>query len=469
LEDFRILGGCSASERWKGTKTELGAFIDFLSDSRIEAVPLLAGWAITQGPIEAGEFARLRAQFAAQLEQAGRLDGLLLALHGAMCAEGTDDCEGAILELIRERVGPDLPIALTLDLHANLTRRIVHYANVVIGYKTYPHVDFYRCGWTGAEMLSKTLRAEIAPVTAMVKIPMIVPAENMQTANGPMADIFGLGKSVQRTHPEILDVSAFGVQPWPDIEEMGCATVTVTNRNQSLADQCCRQMAEKFWQERRQFEVALLSPAEAIQVALATEGQPCVLSESSDSPTAGSPGDSAEMLRALLDYAPGTSAASWVRDPAAVECTWGLVPGTPVELPVGAGFDKINRSPVRIRGVIRSSSQGQFVPRGTVYEGMRFDMGRTTVLEVGAISLLVSEKAVPVVNPELYRSQGVEPMEKKIVIVKSPTNFRAEYATLAVKMILVDTPGVSSASLRNLPYRRISRPLYPLDEVEFTA
>jgi len=467
LEDFRISTGSSVLERWKGTNTEAGAFIDFLSDSRIEAVPLFAGWAITQGPIEGNEFALLKTQIAKELEQAGRLDGLLLALHGAMCAEGTDDCEGAILELIRERVQPGLPIVLTLDLHANITGRIVQYANAVVGYKTYPHVDFYSCGWTGAGLLGRTVRGEITPVTAMVKIPMIVPAENMQTTAGPMADVLAVGESARRAHPEILDVSTFGVQPWLDIEEMGCATLTVTNHNRPLGDQCCRRMADKFWQERIRFEITLLSPAQAIQVALATEGKPVVLSESSDSPTAGSPGDSAEMLEALLEHAPGTSAAIWVRDPAAVQCSWGLAPGTPVELPIGAGFDKINRRPVSIRGIVRSSSDGQFVPRGTVYKGMRFEMGRTTVLDVGAISLLVSENAVPVVNPELYRSQGVEPMEKKIVIVKSPTNFRAEYATLAVKMILVDTPGVSSPNLRNVPYRRVSRPIYPLDELEF--
>ena len=456
-------------EKWRGTKTELGAFIDFLSESRIEAIPLLAGWAITQGPIEEDEFARLKGKIAAELEQAGRLDGLLLALHGAMCAEGTDDCEGAILELIRKEAGPDLPIVLTLDLHANVTRRIVQWANAVIGYKTYPHVDFYQCGCVGAEMLSRTIQGEISPVAAMVKIPMIVPAENMQTTAGPMADVLALGDSFRRQHPEILDVSAFGVQPWLDIEEMGCATVTVADRNRPLADQCSLQMAQKFWEERHRFDVTLLSPTEAIEMALATEGQPVVLSESSDSPTAGSPGDSAEMLRALLDHAPGTSAAVWVRDPAAVERTWGLAPGTPVQLEIGASFDKINRFPVRIRGVFRSSSEGQFVPKGTVYQGMHFEMGRTTVLQIGAISLLVSEKAVPVVNPELYRSQGVEPMEKKIVIVKSPTNFRAEYAPFAAKMILVDTPGVSSANIRKLPYRRVPRPIYPLDDMEFMS
>jgi microcystin degradation protein MlrC len=467
LEDFRILTGSSALEKWSGTKTELGAFIDFLSDSRIEAVPLFAGWAITQGPIEEDDFARLKGMIAVELERAGRLNGLLLALHGAMCAEGTDDCEGAILELIRRTAGHDLPIVLTLDLHANVTRRIVQWANAVIGYKTYPHVDFYRCGWMGAEMLNRTIQGEISPVAVMTKLPLIVPAENMQTTAGPMADVLALGKSFRRQHPEILDVSAFGVQPWLDIEEMGCATLTVADRNRPLADQCCREMAKKFWDERHRFDVTLLSPAEAIQMALATEGQPVVLSESSDSPTAGSPGDSAEMLKALLDHAPGTSAAIWVRDPAAVERTWGLAPGTPVQLEVGAGFDKINRFPVRIRAVFRSSSEGQFVPGGTVYQGMHFEMGRTSVLEIGAISLLVSEKAVPVVNPELYRSQGVEPKDKKIVIVKSPANFRAEYAPLAVKMILVDTPGVSSANIRKLPYRRVPRPLYPLDEMEF--
>ncbi len=469
LEDFGFLTGKASLEKWKGSRTELGGFVDFLAETQNEAVPLFSGWAITQGPIEKNEFEKMKFKIGAQLEQAGKLDGLLLALHGAMCAEGTDDCEGAILELIRSVLGPDLPIVLTLDLHANVTKRIVQLANAVIGYKTYPHVDFYETGRTAGGMLSRALRGEISPVTAMIKIPMIVPAENMQTAIGPMADVFSVGESFRREHPEILDVSVFGVQPWLDIDEMGCATVAVVDRKKQVAEQCCTQIAREFWEKRRGFEVTLLSPREAIEMALETEGQPVVLSESSDSPTAGSPGDSAELLRALLEYAPNASAALWVRDPVAVRRTWGLTSGTLVQLEIGAGFDKTNRSPVPVQGVVCSSSEGTFIPKGTVYKGMRFDMGRTTVLEIGAVSVLVSEKAVPVVNPELYRSQGVEPSDKKIVIVKSPSNFRAEYAPFAAKMILVDTPGISSANIRSLPYRRVPRPIYPLDETEFNA
>ena len=469
LEDFGFLTGKVSLEKWERSRTELGAFIDFLSETRMEAVPLFSGWAITQGPIERNEFENMKLKITAQLEQAGKLDGLLLALHGAMCAEGTDDCEGAILELVRNAVGPDLPIVLTLDLHANVTRRIVQLASAVIGYKTYPHVDFYETGRTAGEILSRTLGGKISPVAAMIKIPMIVPAENMQTTAGPMADVLSIGESFRRQHPEILDVSVFGVQPWLDIEEMGCAAVALGDRKQQMAEQCCVQMAREFWKKRRGIDVTLLSPREAIEMALATEGRPVVLSESSDSPTAGSPGDSAEMLRALLDYAPNAAAAVWVRDPVAVERTWGLAAGSLVQLEIGAGFDKINRSPVPIQGVVCSCSEGKFVPKGAVYKGMLFDMGRTTVLEIGAISILVSEKAVPVVNPELYRSQGVEPEDKKIVIVKSPSNFRAEYAPFAAKIIIVDTPGVSSANIRSLPYRRVPRPIYPLDEAEFIA
>lgn len=461
LADFSLREGDAIRERWVGTRTEIGGFFETLGDA---AVPLFAGWAITAGPIRAADFEAMKARVAAALRAAGPLDGVLLALHGAMCAEGTGDCDGAILEMVREIAGPACPVAVTLDLHANLTDRMVRAADAIIGYRTYPHVDMFETGEAAAGMLLRTLRGEIRPVTVMRKIPMIVPAENMQTTAGPMADVWVAAAGA----PGVLSASVFGVQPWLDVEEMGCSVVAVGNGDRRAAELCACHAARKFWERRHAFEVRLLPPRDAIAVALATEGCPVILAESSDSPTAGSPGDSADMLAALLRHAPGVPAALWLCDPAAVEKVWAAGCGAGLQLALGGAFDVVNRRPVAVRVVVRSLSGGTFVLKGHWNKGMAVAMGRTAVLEAGSISVVVSEKPASMIDPELYRSQGIEPREKKVVVVKSARGFRTDYEPFAAAIIVVDTPGCSSANLRSLAYRRVPRPIYPLDDFQWS-
>jgi microcystin degradation protein MlrC len=315
-------------------------------------------------------------------------------------------------------------------------------------------------------MMTRTLRNEIRPVTVMQKIPLIVPAENMQTTGGPMAEVFATGESIRAGHPEILSVSVFGVQPWLDIDEMGGATVVVTDGDTSFGRRCAVQMAKRFWAVKDEFEVHLVKPREAVRAALAVEGQPVVLSESSDSPSAGSPGDSADLLRALREVAPDASAALWVRDQPAVDRAWILRPGARLQTEVGATLDKRFRQPCALDGVIRSLSDGDFTLQGA-FRGRSAHMGRTAVVDVGKISVVLSESGAFMFDPEIYRSQGIEPRNKKIVVAKSATQFRYEYGPFAAGIIMVDTPGASSANLRTLPYERVSRPIYPLDSIEF--
>ncbi|MEN6601391.1 MAG: MlrC C-terminal domain-containing protein, partial [Bryobacteraceae bacterium] len=332
------------------------------------------------------------------------------------------------------------------------------------GYRTYPHVDMYETGASAGERLLRILAGEPRPRTVMRKLPMIVPGENMQTASGPMAEIWRYGEQLQR--PEILSFSVFGVQAWLDIDEMGCAVAAVTIGDEGEARTFCDAVARRFWDLRREFDVALLTPAEAIREGLATEGQPVVLSESSDSPTAGSPGDSADMLRALLEHAPGVPSAVWLRDETAAKCAWQAGIGARLSLELGGTHDRVNRRPVAVEAGVCALSDGRFVMTGSQYTGMQTTMGRAAVLRVGAVTVLVGSLPAPNIDPELYRSQGIEPSQKKIVVVKSANAFRAEYGPFAAKMLLVDTPGISSANLRSVPYKRVPRPIYPLDEMD---
>lgn len=467
VQDFSLVLGSGALERWGNTRTEVGGFCDVLSRSGEEMVPLFAGWAITAGPIQADEFEKMKTLVVEAVQKAGKLDAILLALHGAMCAEGVDDCEGELLSSIRERVGNELPIVITLDLHANITQKLVEKASAVIGYKTYPHIDTFETGQRGAELLLRTLKKEIRPVTVMQKIPLIVPAENMQTIQGPMAEIFSHGEAFRGEHSEILCVSVFGVQPWLDIEEMGCAVVVVADQSLRGAKRCAVETAKRFWALRDAFEVELLTPYQAIQGALEEKGRPVVLSESSDSPTAGSPGDSADLLQALLEHAPGTTAAIWVRDEKAVARCWEQRPGTRIKAEIGGRINRQFRRPVAVEAVIRSLSDGHFVFKGAWNAGMETEMGRTAVLEINRVSVVLSERPMSMIDAEVYRSQGIEPRDKKIVVVKSANGFRSEYGPFAARIIMVDTPGICSANLRSLPYQHVPRPIHPLDHAEF--
>jgi len=465
LEDFHLRLGPELVDHWRGTRTEIGGFLDVLERPDVEIVPILAGWAITKGRILESEFSRMKQILADSLRAALPLDGMLVALHGAMCAEGADDAEGALLEVIRGVAGASLPLCLTLDLHANVTERICRLADAVIGYRTYPHVDLHETATSAGEVLLRVLAGEPRPRTVMQKIPMIVPGENMQTAYGPFAEVWSYGKSLQT--PEIESFSVFGVQAWLDIEEMGGAVLAVTHRDEAKAREFCRLVAKRFWDLKKDFEVSFPPPDVAIKEALETPGQPVVLSESSDSPTAGSPGDSADMLRALLDGAPGVPATLWLRDEAAVEQAEQGQAGAKLRVSLGGAYDKVNRHPVTVDAEVLRFSDGNFVMTGSQYSGMKTSMGRATVLQVGAVTVLVSKLPAINIDPQLFRSQGIEPREKKIVVVKSATAFRAEYKPFAAKILMVDTPGVSTPNIRSIPFHHVSRPIYPLDELAF--
>ena len=370
------------------------------------------GWAITKGRIVESEFARMKQILADSLRAALPLDGMLVALHGAMCAEGADDAEGALLEVIRGIVGDSLPLCLTLDLHANVTERMCRLADAVIGYRTYPHQDLYETATTAGELLLRILAGEPRPRTFMQKVPMIVPGENMQTAYGPFAEVWSYAKSLHT--PEIESYSIFGVQAWLDIEEMGGAVLAVTNRDEAKAREFCRKVGKRLWDLKKEFEVNFPPPAVAIKEALETPGQPVVLSESSDSPTAGSPGRQRRHAaraarRALRACRPPCGCATKPPWNAPRRRAW--APGC--TFPWAAPTIRSTASPITVDAEVLRFSDGDFVMTGSQYHGMKTSMGRAAVLQVGAVTVLVSKLPAINIDPQLFRSQGIEPTRQE--------------------------------------------------------
>ena len=462
-EDFAPVFGRLAAEKHRNKLTEMGGFLATLEDRGVRAEPVCAAWAITAGRMIRRDFERLGEEFAAALRKARGFEALLLSLHGAQTAEGVDDAEGRLLELARDALGPRVPIVITLDLHANVTRKMVELSSGVFGYRTYPHIDMYEIGRRAADWALQILSGAVTPVIGFRKLPLIVPAENMQTTSGPMQALQARARRLERRRA-IENVSVFGVQPWLDIEEMGCSVVVTGDGDNELADRAASELSHDFWNRRREFEVKLVPPREAIERALKVQGGPVVLSESSDSTGSGSPGDSTGLLRELLRARLPEPACIFLVDPQAVDAAMRAGVGETLEMRIGGGFDRKNSKPVAVKARVRTLSDGRWTPRARGYNpGIEQSMGRAAVLEIGRLNVLTAERSTMTVDPELFRSHGLDPAYMKIVAVKSPNAFRAAYGPIAKEMMVVDTPGVSTARLESLPFRRAPRPIYPLD------
>jgi microcystin degradation protein MlrC len=278
------------------------------------------------------------------------------------------------------------------------------------------------------------------------------------------------GQNLESTGKAVA-ASVFTVQPWMDIAEMGGSVVVVTDGVAKGADRYAASIAQRFWDIRRKFDAPLTPVEEAISAALATDGGPVILAESSDSTGSGSPGDSTGVLKHLIAAPLDGDAAIFVVDPEAVSALHLAGVDATVTVDIGGKLDRRNSKPVTVTGRVRSLSDGRWTPRARGYNpGIEQSMGSAAVLDVGRVRILVGERSTMTVDPALFRCFGIEPLYCKIVVVKSPNGFRAAYEPIAKRIFVVDTPGLSTANFTKLPWRRVSRPIYPLDpDVKWSA
>jgi microcystin degradation protein MlrC len=460
-----LLRGDDIIAQRAGTRTEVGGAIDVATAQNITLVPLVsATTSASAGPMLDTVFTALRDELVDGLRAAGPFDGVLLVLHGAMSSESFEDATGEILRAVRAVVGPEMPLVSTLDLHANVTQQMAEQAGALVGYHTAPHIDLYETGQRAMRLLSGMVRGMARPAVALRRLPMIVPAENGRTTEGPYAEVMDRAIELMR-RPDVLDISAFSVQPWLDVTDVAC-TVVVNADTIELADKLADELADMFWEGRQRFEVTLAPAAATIGRALAGDRGPFVLADSADAPSSGAPGDSTAVLELLIAARPEYLCLHNIVDPVAVAAMFDAGAGAELTLTIGAGTGVPFYQPIEVTGRVRLLSDGNFVNKGLGFQGVVFRRGRTAVFDIGQIALVVMERAVIQWDPELYRSLGLEPTEARIVVVKSPAAFRAAYEPLAVEVAVLDAPGVCSPNLRALPFVRARRPIFPLDAIE---
>jgi len=446
-----------------GLNHEIGGALATAQNHNI--VPLLYGATGASGmPLRQDIFNTLCAQMCQRLQDALPVDGVFLAMHGAMVSEHIDDATGHVLAQLRTIVGPQIPIVASLDLHANVTKKMATSADALVGYHTAPHIDQSNTGARGMTLLLKMLNQDALPTMAHVQIPMILPPENGRTTQGPFSEIMDMVKSLEQK-PGILAASAYAVQPWMDLPEMGCTVLVITHNDLPRAQQEAQHVAHAFWQCRNEFTQNLLSPTDIIQQALKDPNGPYIISDSSDSPSSGAPGDSTTFLKACIDANLNATTLINILDPNAALQAQSVGIGNSAQFTLGASLSNQFYQPITFKATVQSLSDGKFRNKGPGFRGFEFNMGLTAVLVHKGIRLVVMSQPVIQWDPELYRSQGLDPATAKLVGVKSPAAFRAAYEPFAQKVLVLDAPGVCSPNLKTFPWQRINRPIYPLDEI----
>lgn len=448
-----------------GSQNEISGFIQACKEQGIEIVPTMYANAVSWGPIETEARQQLKAAFLQQIRKAGKCDGVLLAFHGSMVGEDCDDVEGDLLMEIRRELGNDIPIVITLDNHANITNQIIANIDGIVGYKTYPHIDFFETAYEAAKLLFSMIDNKIRPHLIFKKIPMILPAENMQNTHGPMAALFMEAQKGEQAGRSMV-TSLFPVQPWIDVDELGFGVVVVCENPEEGRLEVER-LCDMAWAKRHEFDIELYETDQVIGMALEDKSKrPIVISDSADSPGAGATGDSNYVLAELLkaDVQKQLHCLLSVVDAPAVGMAIEKGVGSTVELSIGYTVNVEQGQPIKVKGIVKRISDGIFTFKGGFAANTQGNMGRCVVLQIEKISLLITENPVFTGDPAMYRSVGLEPLEADLILVKSANQFRAEYEKISKHIFILDTPGVSSANLKTLHFQKLSRPFYPFDD-----
>jgi len=447
-----------------GKHTVLGGMIDVLAKSGHVLIGSVSAMAAPSGPIDVAFYQRIKADLLDAIRKAGELDGILLSLHGAMSVEeiaGIYDPEGDLVAGIRTAVGPSVPVAAIFDLHSDMSDLLLDNANLTLAYNEEPHRDAYERGQEAAELIQRIRRGEIQPVTARERVPMLLPAINMATDQGPMYSLHQMRAELEKI-PDVIDISLHPGFYGADQPDVGFSVVCTTDRDPALARDLARKIARAAWEIREQFLVDLTPIPEAVAQALANP-EPVGLIDEADDPAGGAPSDSVEVLRGMLSGGVRYGGVSTIKDTQVARQMAQLGEGRRLSTLLGAKTDALHGKPVEVEGRIVKIHRGP-IPLDT-WSGRVFELGIIGVLDVNGILVVVTEQKVVAENYDIFEILGFDVSKMQVAAFKGlGLHIRQALTGKINSFIPVDGVGVTHPDVRKLgPYRHLRRPIWPLD------
>ena len=461
----RYYRGEEIAQALSGTKTEMGAHLDAAKKYGWELVQPIAAAATPGGKTPAKDWAHLSG---AVLEacQEGPFDGVLLSLHGAMVTEDQDDAEGNLLRRLREKLGPEVPIAISLDIHANVSNAMARLAHIVIAYRTYPHIDQYERGMEAADLLQRAMNGEIRPRSLVWQGPVLEGLDYGRTQGGPMSRILTRAEQLRQKNPGLLAITICAGFVWADIPDAGPSVTITAHGDPSRFKGVAEELMKDVWETRREITVPLYSLKEAMTEAGKDTGEarPLILADFTDNPGSGGYGDSVRLLESMIRGDLKKAAFGCVPDPEAAQKCIAAGVGKEVKIDLGAKIDPKTYGPsLMVKGTVEHVSDGKFIAQGPMSKGVQLSMGPTAVLRCGGVRVLVATHNIQVYDLQVFLSQKIDPRACSVVAVKSWHHFRAAFEPISRGVMLVDSGGLASRDLKRFTYHKIRRPIYPLD------
>jgi microcystin degradation protein MlrC len=453
--------GAELLDEWRDAHHEVGGFIEAAKVEGFEPLPLLVASATPAGPVTDAVFDEITERLSELLRDC-RADGLLLALHGAMVAQSHLDADGEVLARLRRAVGAELPIAVTLDLHGNLSQRLIDHCDIAVAYHTCPHVDQRECGRRAASLLVRKLRGEIHPCLALAKPPLLLNIMTHDTSLPPLRPFMDAARALER-EPGILAASLLPGFAYADVPQMGPSAVVISDGNAEEARLYAEGLAHELWEARERFFVPLPKAAAAVMQALRAEKTPVVLVDTGDNVGGGSAGDGTTLLRELLRQGATDSVVCLYAPEEVRQCVAAGIDND-VSLVVGGEVDGLHGEALPVAGRVRLLHDGTYIEPEARHGGRRVNhMGATALVELPGRNLLVlNSLRHPPFSLGQLTCLGIRPREQRILVVKAAIAYKAAYAPIAGTIVEVDTPGLTAVDPERFAYRHIRRPLYPL-------
>lgn len=419
----------------------------------------LCAWAQPGGPVARQVYEGLRDELLGQLAAAGPVDAVFLVLHGAMIAQGCQDCEGDLLERVRAAVGPGVPVGALLDLHATVTPRMTDSGAVLVACKEYPHTDYLARTRELHAILSGMAGGGCRPDTLLRRVPML---GLFGTGEAPMRALLERVRE-EEAQDGILSISLIHGFPWSDTAETGAAVLVVFESGaRERADTIAAQLAHAFYALRNLGARSMLALDEAVDAALAPSAGLVVMADSSDNPGGGAACDSTFVLRALLERGARGVALGMLWDPLAVQLAMDAGVGAVLPLRIGGKVGPGSGQPVdllaTVTAVRRDARQHGLAGKYTE------SLGDAVAIHAQGIDIVLNTRRQQVFSPECFTELGIDLSTKRLAVVKSTRHFRACFDPIAHETIICDAPGALHSDLARLPYVHLQRPMWPLDE-----
>jgi microcystin degradation protein MlrC len=422
----------------------------------------LAAWTQPSGPTSRADYESLRDELLDGLRASGEIDGVLLVLHGAMVAEGYRDCEGDLLNRMRQIVGPSVPIGALLDLHGNVTNSMIDSGAILVACKEYPHVDYPARAKELYGMILGVISGDVIPRCHLRSIPMLA---LFGTTEQPMSG-FVKKLSMLEGKNGILSVSAMHGFPWSDTEYTGASIIVVSDgSNDNFAQTLANSLAEELFELRERAMITRHDVSDALDVCvrLWTPEGPVILADASDNPGGGAACDSTFILQEILRRQLQDTVVGMIWDPQSAITAADAGVGSTLQIRIGGKTGPLSGMPVDIEATVLAV-RDDATQRGLDGKG-RDPLGLAVALKRGSITIVVNSIRQQTFSPDCFTELGIELSDKRLVVVKSSQHFRGAFDRIASSTVYCDAPGSLNTNLSALPYRFLQRPVWPLDPI----